>query len=84
MRHVFSYYMNIFNKYHDFIRSFYVKSKLRHPITVMRDTCAEGETGPNSWPADFEYDTELSTNYAPLHDGSILFVVIDGGQIPTA
>jgi hypothetical protein len=75
---LFGYYINIFDKDHDLIRSFYVISKLRHPIMVMRDTCAEGDTGPNPYPADFKYDAEISTCYAPLSDGSILFVNNDG------
>jgi hypothetical protein len=44
----------------------------------MRDTCAEGDSGPNPYLADFEYDTGLFTYYAPLRDGSMLFIYFDG------
>src|SRR6266567_6365753 len=63
---LFAYYLNIYGEGHiygedqDLIRSFYVIAKLRHPITVMRDTCAEGDNGPNPYPADFRYNAEIS------------------------
>jgi len=81
---LFGYYFDLFEKDHIYdgdhspIRSFFVIEKLPHPITVMRDTCAEGDSGPNPYPADFEYDTGLLTYYAPLRDDSILFIYFDG------
>jgi hypothetical protein len=75
---LFSYYFNIFNMDHDLVGSFYVLVKLPYPITTMRDTCAEGDSGPSPYPADFRYNTQIPTYYTALGDGSILFIIFDG------